>query len=330
MKNIFLLCFAFAILLFSGCKKETKDTDDVIEKGTVQGTVYALRAGKTISGARVYADAGGKHYQTQSNTAGVFSLSLPAGQHQLYIETGKGKIFKTHTEVHITANQTIDLPATSTKLLQTGQIAYIPGTYDAIEKIITDSLGYAITLINPGLLYSIPTIETYEAIFVNCGVVDLSDTTQYNNLAHYVTNGGSLYVSDRAVKYLTGTHTGGCSRPLGFIDDAYLCSSQSGSVVTHTANIVDTAFQTFMGKSTMSIYYDLPQWEVIQSYDPAYWDLIVQLPNSIAFMLRKSDFTDGSAMGTSGNIYFTTFHNHPNGLLNQDMQHMLEYVILNL
>lgn len=330
-KNIFLLCFTFTALLVSSCKKETKNTDDGTEKGTVRGTVYALRAGKTISGARVYVDAGGKHYQAQSNTSGAFSLELPVGHHQLYIETGKGKIFQTVTTVDIAANQTLDLPAANSKLLQRGAIAYIPGTYDAIEQIITDSLGYTITLINQGQLYSLLAMQTYQAIFINCGAIALDDTAQYNNLAQYVTDGGSLYVSDWAASYLTGHHTGGCTRPFGFIDDTYLCSTRSGSVVTHNANIVDTAFQTFMGKTTMSIYYDLPQWEVIQSYDPTYWDLIVQLPNSIAFMLRKSNFTDGSATGTtSGNIYFTTFHNHPNGLLNQDMQHMLEYVILNL
>lgn len=35
--------------------------------------------------------------------------------------------------------------------------------------------------------------------------------------------------------------------------------------------------------------------------------------------------------GTSGgNIYFTTFHNHVQGTISQDVQHMLEYFILNL
>lgn len=31
-----------------------------------------------------------------------------------------------------------------------------------------------------------------------------------------------------------------------------------------------------------------------------------------------------------GNIYFTTFHNEPNGSIGDDMEEMLEYVILNL
>lgn len=37
-----------------------------------------------------------------------------------------------------------------------------------------------------------------------------------------------------------------------------------------------------------------------------------------------------SGGSTGGNIYFTTFHNHVQGTINQDVQHMLEYFVLNL
>lgn len=329
MKKIFYHLFVLLLFTYTGCKKETTNTSDV-KWGFAQGTVYALQAGKTISGARIYADAAGVRYETRSNTLGYFTLKLPAGHQALYIETGKGKLFQTRVEIHITENETTHMPATTTQLKQRGQIAYIPGIYDAIQLIITDSLGYAITAINPGQLNQLSSFDQYSAVFINCGAPDLTDSASYANLGQYVTNGGSLYVSDYAVSYLTGIHTGGCSRPLGFVEDSLLCSNKSGSVVTHNGAIVDTLFQQFMGKTNMSIYYNLPQWEVINSFNPSYWEQIVRLSGSIPLMLRKNNFTNNSSAGNGGNIYFTTFHNEPNGLINQDMQHMLEFVILNL
>jgi hypothetical protein len=125
-------------------------------------------------------------------------------------------------------------------------------------------------------------------------------------------------------------HTGGCTRPLGFIDDTKLCSSKSGSTVTLPGTIVAPDFQAFMGTSNMSIYYDLNEWEIIQNFDNTYWEVVVSTNGLPALMLRKSDFSNGTSTGNSGNIYFTTFHNDPNNVINQDMQHMLEFVILNL
>ena len=329
MKKLTYLLFIISLLTVSSCNKDSKDTGS--GKGFAEGTVYALKAGKTISGARVYASIAGQLYETRSNTSGYFKLQLPAGHHQLFIETGKGKLFKTTLEADIVANEISVLPPSETQLNQVGQLAFIWGQYDFIQQIITDSLGYSIDPIYTGQLSQLSMFQQYDAVFINCGAPDLGDTAGYSNLAQYVTDGGSLYVSDYSVSYLTGIHTGGCTRPLGFIEDSLLCSSKAGSGgITHNGAIVDTAFQTFMGKTNMLIYYDLPQWEVIQMYDPTYWDLIVRLPGSIPLMLRKSNFSNGTSTGHSGNIYFTTFHNEPNGLINQDMQHMLEYVILNL
>lgn len=323
MKNLSLVLSAVSILFLAACKKD--DTNNPLAKGFVAGTVYAAIAGKTISGAKIYIDFGGQRYQTQSNTQGAFNLEAPVGHHDLYIETGAGKIFQTIIEVDIFEGQTTNLSAQQSRLECRGEIAYVPGTYDAIQQIIIDSLGYPITPINPGTFMSISALQAYDAIFVNCGATDLYDSASYANLAQYISEGGSVYVSDYAVSYLIGIHSGNCSRPLGFIDDSFLCSVKMGSTGMLPGNIVAPDFQAFMGTNTMNIIYDLPQWEFIQAYDNTYWETVVELNPVQPLMLRKADFS-----ATSGNIYYTTFHNQPNGMMNQDMQHMLEFVILNL
>jgi hypothetical protein len=326
MKNSFYLLLS--ILLLTSCTKEEPANDLLM--GTVQGTVYANIPGKTISGASVYVDYQNIKYQTQSDTAGFFSLSVPVGHHQLHIQTGDGQIFHTILEIDITQNQTTQITELQSKLTQSGQIAFIPGSYDAIQNIITNSLGYTITPIGNGALSSLTLMQDFDAIFINCGAPDLSDPAAYDNLAQYITDGGSIYVSDWSVSYLTGIHTGDCNRPLGFIDDTKLCSSKSGSSVMLPGTIVAPDFQAFMGTTTMNIFYDLNQWEIIQNFDATYWEVVVSTNGLPALMLRKSDFTNGTSIGNSGNIYFTTFHNDPNNTINQDMQHMLEFVILNL
>lgn len=328
MKHLSIILIAFSIVFITSCKKD--NVTDPLKMGIVEGTVYANIPGKTISGASVYVDYESVRYQTISDTIGFFSLEVPVGHHQLHIQTGNGKLFQTIIEIDVTENNTTQLPALQSKLTQSGAIAFIPGSYDAIENIIINSLGYAATPIPNNVLSSLSAMQNYDAIFINCGAPDLSDPAAYANLAQYITDGGSVYVSDWSVSYLTGIHTGDCNRPLGFIDDAKLCSSRSGSSVTLPGTIVAPDFQTFMGTSTMSIYYDLNQWEIINNFDATYWDVVVSTNGLPALMLRKSDYSNGTSTGNSGNIYFTTFHNQPNGMINPDMQHMLEFVILNL
>ncbi len=325
-KNAFYLLLS--ILLITSCKKEETTPD--LAMGTVEGTVYANVPGKTISGASVYVIYQNITYQTQSNTVGFFSLSLPVGHHQLHIQTGDGKLFQSIIDIDITEAQTTQITSLQSKLTQSGEIAFIPGAYDAIQNIITNSLGYSVTPITNTSLTSLDFMQNFDAIFINCGAPELTDSVSYANLAQYVTDGGSIYVSDWSVSYLTGIHTGGCTRPLGFIDDSKLCSSKSGSTVTLPGTIVASDFQTFMGTNTMNIYYDLNEWEIIQNFDNTYWEVVVSTNGLPALMLRKSDFSNGTSTGNSGNIYFTTFHNDPNNSINQDMQHMLEFVILNL
>lgn len=60
--------------------------------------------------------------------------------------------------------------------------------------------------------------------------------------------------------------------------------------------------------------------------------ITLTIPSSdLAFHLAHGD-SKGSCQSTNGagRIYYTTFHNEPNGQISPDMKHILDYVILNL
>ena len=286
--------------------------------------------------------------------------------------------------INVEAEKTMNVAAGPIQLTQVASLAYVPGSFDKIQSIIMDSLGYTATMLNSNDLHFANTVSQYNAIFINCSNNVPVDYVQDSVLANYVANGGSLYVSDYAVSALTGTWNGGSCpgmRAWGFIPDTKLCTERIGTVTTvNNAPIVSPFLQTYLNKTTMNIRYDLVQWEVIQNYDTAFWEVLVKHPaTQKPLLIRTSHFTNGSAgtipigstntnmatichkpqgstpititvpqstlashlahgdsMGScqstngAGRIYFTTFHNEPNGLISPDMKHILDYIILNL
>lgn len=167
----------------------------------------------------------------------------------------------------------------------------------------------------------------------------------------------------------------------GFIPDATVCSRRIGtSSVVPQANIVSQDLQSYLGKTNMSVSYNLGGWERIQQIDNSFWETLVTDPaDNSPLLIRTNQYTNtnnvpqvvgcndttmvtvchqlsngntltltinanalpahlahGDTEGpcnnpnNSGWIYFTTFHNEHNGLISEDVKHILEYMILNL
>ena len=321
----FYLCMLLGTtVLFDACKKDKIDplTTNPSNTTKIDGYVRAANGVTPIGGAKVYTDA---QHVTHSATNGYFMLEVPKGNYILTIETGDGELFKTMIPVDASAGGTITLPEDGTDLELTGNLAYIPGAYDQIEALVHDSLGYPITMLTPADLSNGAYLATFDAIFINCGAAEVYDSAQYVNLSQYIQSGGSMYVSDFGTSYLLGPYMAGCNRALGFIDDSLLCTNRVGPATSVMgATILDTDFQTAVGSSTMDIVYDLGGWEVVQNYNPTFWDVIVSDATFGPLMLRNSSYS-----GNGGKIYYTTFHNEPNGM-GADVELMLQYVILNL
>lgn len=288
-----LIAFALFSVLYISCQKEKPDANPVVaEMGYVTGKVLAQNGTTPIPNANIFIDYDNEIYLAKSSRNGTFVLNAPVGQHLLNVQSGTGTIFRGQYPVTITKDQTTTFPDGTLKLLQAANLAYIHGLYDNIQVIITDSLGYTADEITVADLSNLTLLQTYGALFLNCGKSGLMDTQKYANLLTFVQTGGCIYASDWAVEYLTGDgnlkSTGHNHKPSGlkancpvglpggFIEDSTLCTDKSGpNTLLTNCEIVATDLQTYLGKTTIDIEYDLGGWEVIQLLDVP-WEVIIR------------------------------------------------------
>lgn len=344
-------------VLFFSCKKEESNQDTPVSSqipapdSKITGVVTSPN-GQVIGSAKVIAGP----YNTLSDANGAFTLNVYHGNYTLIIETGNGSLFQTSLNVTVTTAQVLSLLPSQSTLQQVGTLAYIPGNYDNIQSIIIDSLGYAATAITMNDLSNYSLLSGFDALFLNCGVKEMSgvdmDSLKYTNLSAYLSNHGSIYASDFAVEVLTGdghwrqmapvfstagkhTHGGNGVVPLstcmspklgGFISDSSLCTSKSGpSGMLQGATILDAGIINLLGSNTIDINYDLGGWEVVSTWNTP-MNAIITDTNFGALALKSDRFSNEYG----GLIFFTTFHNEPQGAVSTDVKNILQYFILNL
>jgi hypothetical protein len=387
MNRIYFFIFVYALMLsLTACKKDNTDTGwgSPEPTGIITGKVVTPNNRKPVRQALVYISTNKNLYSTYTDNQGNFSLTAAAGTHDMYVQTGKGDKFRSVVSVDVIADQTTAM-SDIIRLNLVGNFAYVAGSYDKIEAILRDSMGYNAGSLNYIDLMSVNQLAAYDAIFINCGaynaaVSNLTDTA----LSLYVAGGGSLYASDYSMNYLTGQYASATAcqvpRTWGFINDATVCSRRLGTIsVIPQANIVSTQLQNYLGKNTMNISYNLGQWERIQQIDNNFWETMVtdptdnspllirthqfntnnlpsrigsrdtthvtichQVPNSNPITITvnanavAAHLAHGDALGMCNNpsnngwVYFTTFHNEHNGMISEDVKHILEFMILNL
>lgn len=315
-------CFVLTVSVISfSCKKDS-DSNTEPPTGTVKGKVVSANNTTPVKRAMVFVQGSSKIYKTFTDANGDFSLQAPIGVQKLHIQSGDGSMFRSITDVTITENQTTTL-TTKAKLSQVAKLGFVTGTYDKIEDIIVNSLGYAALPITNADLHSFAALSQYDAIFLNCGGSISLDATINTNLANYVANGGSLYASDWAVSYLIGTNIYGsvCPyvRPEGFIPDATLCTTRTGTTQTITGcNVVSTDLSTYLNKTLIDLKYDLPNWEQINIADPNFWEtMVVDASNGLPLLIRTNKFTNPTAgtlnVGVSNPGFVTICHTDANG-----------------
>ncbi|NVN93698.1 MAG: hypothetical protein HXX18_00300 [Bacteroidetes bacterium] len=343
----FVTVFVASIGLLS-CKKD--DSSPALKTGVVSGYVYSKK-GIKLGAVKIFV----QDYPscaTVSNMNGYFSFAVPVGAHKLVIQSGSGHIFMSVINVNITENQAVLLTPQQTVLNQVGNLAYVAGYYDKIQTIIIDSLGYSATQLQISALDSFSNISGYQAIFLNCGKSDLLDSLKYSNLASFVANCGSIYASDWAVEYLIGDgnnksfsqrtkdynahlslkQTNTCAPKIGgFINDTILCAMKTGqSGYIDSIDIISPAIQTLLGKTKMTIHYDLGAWYVIQQLGPQFTVLLQDNNLATSYGPLAVLCHYGITCNQGGNILYTTFHNEPQSGVSPDVQKILQYFILNL
>ncbi len=218
-----------------------------VQRGTVEGVVYAPDGTTVIAGALVYVpvnqtretkvsrQAGTPPEQSYTSTTsgpdGRFRLSdVPSGP--VLIRFLKGA-FSLARVVSVTAGQTTALAKADTTFPATGtgaaRLAVVTGSFDRIENVLaklglgtTDEFGslqfgtQKFDIYNGGgnspegaptargLLEDPARLAQYNIVFINCGADEepLDSQQVRANLRNYVSNGGSLYVTDLAYDYV--------------------------------------------------------------------------------------------------------------------------------
>lgn len=100
-------------------------------------------------------------------------------------------------------------------------------------------------------------------------------------------------------------------------------------VVDNTQNYGPLAIRTTLSSNNKNL--QTSNWTTI-CYTPtgSTASVTVTIPNSQLSAYLANGATLGSCTGNAGTILFTTFHNHPYGHVDPDVQKILEYFILNL
>ncbi len=324
-RKITLLFLSLFVFSFISCKDDTAEDLYTTPTGNVQGKVITSNGNKPVGGALIFVlDENHQIHYTYSDANGNFNLSAPSGERTVHIQTGDGSNFRSELIVNIPTNQTLNLDASAAKLNQVANIAYVAGSYDNIQEIVTN-LGYNADMITFNSLSDLSIISQYDIIFLNCGSRPSSASgleAQIDaNLAAFVSNGGSLYVSDWDVAYLTGgqNNSSSCGLSGGFIDDNKLCSVNNGASSTiQGAEISSPALAAAMGFNTLNIEYDLGAWQRIINYDATFWDVLVKNPaNNEALMIKTQNFSSPGApqtqIGNAANNGWVTICHVPPG-----------------
>jgi hypothetical protein len=326
MKNYFkmlepikLIMLSAIFLIAIGCKKDKEEElSSQSKNGKVEGVIYSGNGEVPLAAVKVFVDVEGEVYLTQTDKAGKFSLSCPAGDHLLYMHSGDGKLFFNTTNISVKTGQTSTLSGGSTVLTQQGALAYIPGYYDDIQSIVT-FLGYSIDEIAVPDLLDLNTLEQYDAIFLNCGMDGQLEGQMYQNLETYLSGGGSLYASDFAVEYLTGDgninnmtphhhdnveefelHKTCVSQQGGFVPNNMLCTQKQGvSGMLNNVDVVDNDIQLVVGNNNMDINYNLGGWEVIRNLGSEF-DVLIDDNTNYGPLAVRSNGTAPWAQSSSG------------------------------
>lgn len=310
--NIFTVtCIAVLIVLFiTGC---SEDTPTSIPAGnTVQGYVRSANGTVSVSGVYVnmssFPDNPDSTY-TDANGFYKFTNVSSGDKHLLF---SKGSFRDT---IVITVPISGNVP--DAYLTPAKPLAFYWGNYDDIQSIIRE-MGYVLDSLFISDFENPATLQQYSIIFINCG-----DSSRYNlntpvisnNLTAFLNNGGRIYASDWAFGCVKGIHP-----ELNGTYDGETTSSL-------LSNVVYSPLQNYLGKNTVDIRYNLPDW---LSLDPNnnYTQNIPFVRATYQSVTNNPTAFFRETYSGGGKLIYTTFHNEAQ--LSSDMTKILQFFVFEL
>lgn len=303
---IFLLLIS-GILYFSSCSEDT--IAPVQTTNNVQGYVKSANGQVVVAGATIIlASTLDATDTTTSDANGFFQFQNVAN----------GNYTLTYNKGSFTYSQNIVVPLSGNvpdALLQpTKPMAFLWGEYDDIQTIIR-AMGYtgvSLESLTVASFNNLTLLNTYSIIFLNCG-----NDSRYNlntgiittNLRSYIQGGGKIYASDWAFGAIQPIY------PTEFFGNYIGNSQDSVQGNVNYAPLVD-----YLGKSTVSINYNLSSWLMLTAIGPNAQQFISNTPlGTLAFYRNDSN---------NGKLIYTTFHNEAQ--MTGDMIKILQFFVFEL
>ena len=220
-------------------------------------------------------------------------------------------------------------------------IAVVSGEYDTVQQVLKQ-IGLEFDLFNGkggmdfvNLLSDQTALETYDIVFLNCGISDLwkqRETQVSSALEAYVKGGGSIYASDWSHDFVEAAFPDAID---WFGDDRDVMATRAGEMGNYTARVLNESMKQLLGSEQAELYYDLGAWGVAESVGPnsevliegdilAYdwdnWNDPYQEVKSSPLAVRLNP--------GQGTVIYTTFHNEPQTTVDMDL--LLKDFILSL
>ena len=174
-------------------------------------------------------------------------------------------------------------------------------------------------------------LANYDIIFLNCGLSE-AHTTMSSNITDYVNNGGLLYATDWAFKYLNDITEDG-SQYMSFYDPYKSGESVSTDAQILNQDLIDWILLNFeidVSNATITIDEFLPQWQVVDTYDsatvlpwlygPIVYDGGISEDKHLAYTFLHGD----------GGVLYSSFHTENNTEDATTVERLMQYMVFEL
>ena len=320
--------------------------DDLCPDGTIQSTgvitgyVCAPAGDPKLANAKVWVetlDCNGTltRVETLSDANGDYVLTgVPAGLVTVQVEKGA---FHHSYDLLVEGDMEVHAPqvvADTCFASDAARIAVVTGHWDSIEHILA-GMGVEYTLYDgvynlaaaQELLADPVELAKYDLLFFDCGAkhldILLASSTSVLNLQTFVAGGGSLYASDWAFVYAEWPWPNAIDFYGGNKNNS---APKVGKAGTVSATVTDKALADFIGKTSMSIKYDLSAW-VLATAAPATTQVHIT-GNTMGYAAAPLMMSFRPSGMSGGRVLYTTFHNEVQAT--SDMVGALQYLVFEL
>ena len=195
------------------------------------------------------------------------------------------------------------------------KLAVTPFVYDDMATLLRGmGDGYRFAQVSNNDLLSFAALTNYDVLFLTCADMLAQDFQAALPLRRFVEAGGTLYASDLRGDLLLAAFPEFRARVPIF----------PGVPQRVDANVVDKGLQTYLGRKTIALNFDAPEWRPA-AFDPAKVTVCLKgayrnnlgqtwtVPLMVKFRVKK------------GTVIFTSFHNSTND--SEMVRKALEYLV---